>query len=108
MLAQLGGPAPDGHVGPVNVERGRDRLERTGGIMVYDISQPETPQFVTYANTTPTDLSPEGLIFIKRKDSPNGKPLLVVSHEVSNTVTIFEIEKDRQDDGDENDEDEEE
>ncbi len=83
-------------------------LERTGGIMVYDISKPEAPQFVTYANTTPTDLSPEGLIFIKRKDSPNGKPLLVVSHEVSNTVTIFEIEKDRQDDGDENDEDEEE
>lgn len=72
-------------------------LERTGGIMVYDISDPQSPQFVTYANTTPTDLSPEGFLFITKKDSPNGKPLLVVSHEVSNTVTIFEIERTKQD-----------
>ncbi len=79
-------------------------LERTGGIMVYDISRPESPTFVTYANTAPTDLAPEGLLFIKGKDSPNGKPLLVVSHEVSNTVTIFQIECDREDDGDEDDE----
>lgn len=79
-------------------------LERTGGIMVYDISKPESPAFVTYANTTPADLAPEGLFFIKRKDSPNGKPLLVISHEVSNTVTIFQIEGDREDDGDEDDE----
>lgn len=76
-------------------------LERTGGIMVYDISRPESPAFVTYANTAPTDLSPEGLLFVNRKDSPNGKPLLVVSHEVSNTVTIFQIECDSYDDEDE-------
>ena len=69
-------------------------LERTGGVMVYDISNPTAPFFVTYINTAPTDRSPEGLIFIKEEDSPNGKPLLVVSHEVSNTVTIFEIDKD--------------
>jgi hypothetical protein len=80
-------------------------LERTGGIMVYDISAPTAPSFVTYANTTPTDLSPEELAFIPRKDSPSGKPLLMVSHEVSNTVTIFEIEcteeRDRDDEEDE-------
>ncbi len=80
-------------------------LERTGGVMVYDISNPTAPQFATYATTTPTDLSPEGLLFIKKKDSPNGRPLLVVSHEVSNTVTIFEIERERQDDEDEDEED---
>jgi 2',3'-cyclic-nucleotide 2'-phosphodiesterase/3'-nucleotidase/5'-nucleotidase len=30
---------------------------------------------------------------IKEEDSPNGKPLLVVSHEISSTTTIFEINK---------------
>jgi DNA-binding beta-propeller fold protein YncE len=68
-------------------------LERTGGIMVYDISDPRQPFFVDYANTGPTDRSPEGILFIKEEDSPNGRPLLVVSHEVSNTTTIFEIAK---------------
>lgn len=79
-------------------------LERTGGIMVYDISNPQSPQFVTYATTAPTDLSPEGLLFIRREDSPNGNPLLVVSHEVSNTVTIFEVERMKDQDLDETDE----
>jgi hypothetical protein len=69
-------------------------LERTGGIMVYDISKPTEPEFVTYINTAPIDRAPEGLFFIKEEDSPNGKPLVVVSHEVSNTVTIFEVDKD--------------
>jgi DNA-binding beta-propeller fold protein YncE len=68
-------------------------LERAGGIMVYDISDPERPFFVDYAKTSPTDISPEGILFISEEDSPNGRPLLVVSHEISNTTTIFEISK---------------
>jgi hypothetical protein len=68
-------------------------LERAGGIMVYDISDPERPFFVDYASTSPIDVSPEGILFISGDDSPNGKPLLVVSHEISNTTTIFEISK---------------
>ena len=68
-------------------------LERAGGIMVYDISDPERPFFVDYASTSPIDVSPEGILFISGEDSPNGKPLLVVSHEISNTTTIFEISK---------------
>jgi hypothetical protein len=68
-------------------------LERTGGVMVYDVSDPFKPRFVQYVNT-PDDISPEGLLFIKEEDSPNGKPLLVVSHEFSSTTTIFEISKD--------------
>jgi hypothetical protein len=69
-------------------------LERTGGVIVYDISDPTASAFTTYINTAPTDLAPEGIFFIKEEDSTNGIPLLVVSHEVSNTVTIFEIVKD--------------
>jgi|RhiMetdeSRZDD1v2_1073273.scaffolds.fasta_scaffold150633_1 choice-of-anchor I-like protein len=65
-------------------------LERAGGIMVYDISDPHGPFFVDYA-TSPPDISPEGIVFISEEDSPNGKPLLAVSHEISNTTTIFEI-----------------
>jgi hypothetical protein len=68
-------------------------LERTAGVMVYDVSDPFDPSFVQYVNTSPDDISPEGLLFIKEEDSPNGKPLLVVSHEISSTTTIFEITK---------------
>jgi hypothetical protein len=84
-------------------------LERTGGIMVYDISDPLSPSFVQYINTrilggdpgtsTAGDVAPEGLIFIRGEDSPNGSPLLVVAYEVSGTTTIFEIAK-SEDDGD--------
>jgi 2',3'-cyclic-nucleotide 2'-phosphodiesterase/3'-nucleotidase/5'-nucleotidase len=68
-------------------------LERTAGVMVYDVSDPFKPTFVQYVNTSPDDISPEGLLFIKEEDSPNGKPLLVVSHEITGTATIFEITK---------------
>ena len=72
-------------------------LERIGGVMVYDISNPEAPQFIQYINTRTVDteggdLSPEGLDFIPAEDSPNGKNLLAVSYEVSGSLGIFEIE----------------
>jgi hypothetical protein len=70
--------------------------------MVYDISFPQTPRFVTYVNNrdfdgdpaagTAGDLGPEGLVFIPASGSPNGKPLLAVGNEVSGTVTVFQIE----------------
>jgi hypothetical protein len=76
-------------------------LERVGGIMVYDISEPLKPEFVRYINQrdftkdvfsdAAGDLGPEGLAFISEENSPNGKPLLVVGHEFSGTTTIFEI-----------------
>ncbi len=66
-------------------------LERTGGVMVYDLSKPEAPQFVQYIRTE-GDVSPEGLKFISAADSPNGKPLLAVANEISNTATFYEVE----------------
>jgi hypothetical protein len=68
-------------------------FERTGGIVVYDVSDPFAPSFVQYINTTPNDISPEGVLFIKEDDSPNGKSLLVTSNEISGTTAIFQIDK---------------
>jgi hypothetical protein len=68
-------------------------LERAGGVMIYDISDPFAPSFIDYVNISPADIAPEGLVFVKEEDSPSGKPLLIVSHEVSNTTTILEITK---------------
>jgi hypothetical protein len=76
-------------------------LERDGGIMVYDVTNPFLPQFVQYVNNrnffAPTsaaaagDLGPEGLLFISPEESPTGAPLLVVANEVSGTTTVYEI-----------------
>jgi hypothetical protein len=75
-------------------------LERVGGIMVFDVTNPFQPAFVRYVNNhvpgAPIalgDVSPEGLLFIKAEDSPSGKPLLVASHEISGTLTVFEISR---------------
>ena len=91
-------------------------LERIGGIMTYDITDPYNPSFVSYDNNrdfsvefnvdeegdpdpTPEqlaavgDLGPEGLLFIDGKDSPNGQTLLISTNEVSGTTTIYSVEK---------------
>ena len=73
-------------------------LERTGGVVVYDISSPSESKFVQYINPIDEetgdalDLGPEGLQFIPAEDSPNGTPLLTVSNEVSGTVNIYQID----------------
>ncbi len=69
-------------------------LERVGGVMVYDITVPSSATFVTYLNTrdgAAGDRGPEGLTFIPAKASPNGRPLLVVGHEVSGTTAVYQI-----------------
>ncbi len=70
-------------------------LERVGGVMVYDISNPAAASYVTYLNTRNAvtgDRGPEGLTLIKADKSPNGKPLLIVGNEVSGTTAIFQID----------------
>ncbi|MFN3587072.1 MAG: choice-of-anchor I family protein, partial [Moraxellaceae bacterium] len=79
-------------------------LERMGGIMVYDVSNPHAPSFVQYVNDRDVtrspdvaavaagmDLGPEGMRFVSAGDSPSGKPLLVVGNEVSGTTAVYEI-----------------
>jgi Ca2+-binding RTX toxin-like protein len=76
-------------------------LERIGGVMVYDITNPTSPEFVQYINnrdfsqnvqlSTAGDLGPEGLTFISAADSPTGIPLLVVTNEISGSTTTYAI-----------------
>ena len=76
-------------------------LERMGGVMVYDITNPMSPSFVSYYlnrnfsvdadDANAGDLGPENLVFIPDTLSPNGKPLLLTANEVSGTLSIYEI-----------------
>ena len=73
-------------------------LERQGGVMVYDVTDPTTPSFVNFIQTydttsgTMTDIAPEGLVFVPADESHNGENLLIVSSEVSGTVAIYELQ----------------
>lgn len=97
------GPEPENVV--VGKVRGQSYafigLERVGGIAIYNVTDPTSVDFVDYVNNRDFmvdanssevgDLGPEGLLFIKADDSPNGKPLLVVGNEVSGTTTIYRV-----------------
>lgn len=103
------GPEPEGvTVGEVD---GRTYaflgLERVGGVMVFDVTDPRNATYVDYVNNrnwdavyedelpsdgTPTgDLGAEGVEFITAKDSPTGEPLLAVANEVSGTTSLFSV-----------------
>jgi len=66
-------------------------LERTGGAMVYDISNPSSPEFLEWIND-PSDVGPEGLLTIPSNESPTGNSLVILTHEVSNTISIYEVQ----------------
>jgi DNA-binding beta-propeller fold protein YncE len=105
------GPEPEGlTVGKIgNKTFAFIGLERMGGVLVYDITNPSAPTRVDYLNTRDEwvndpedeatagrlaaigDLGPEGLVFIPAAQSPNGKPLLVVGNEVSGTTAVLQI-----------------
>jgi hypothetical protein len=80
-------------------------LERVGGIMVYNVTNPQNPEFVQYLNNRDFsvsqtdlengmagDLGPEGFAFIPAGSSPNSKPMLAVGNEVSGTTTLYGID----------------
>lgn len=72
-------------------------LERVGGVMVYDVTNPTAVKFVDYNNSRSVsayegDHGPEGITHIKAADSPDGKDYIIVANEISGTLTIFEVD----------------
>jgi hypothetical protein len=74
-------------------------LERVGGLMVYNISNPAAPIFEAYVNNRgfvpganeSGDLGPEGLIYIKPTDNSTATGLVVLANEVSATLSIYQV-----------------
>lgn len=98
------GPEPEGlAIGQVS---GRTLafigLERVGGIMIYDISNPKESKFIKYISSrnfyaddieSPEagDISPEGMVFVPKESSPTGQDLLIVGYEVSGTTAVYQL-----------------
>ncbi|MBU5668801.1 copper amine oxidase N-terminal domain-containing protein [Peptoniphilus sp. MSJ-1] len=82
-------------------------LERISGIMIYDVTNPTSPKYADYFNNRifvksvdkeekvgldkRGNIGPEGLYAIEAKDSPTGKPLVLVANEISGTVQVIEF-----------------
>ena len=93
------GPEPEG----VTVATIADKtfafisLERVGGVMVYDVTDPAYVQFVDYNNNRSLteytgDHGPEGITYISGADSPDGKEYIIVANEISGTLTTYEVD----------------
>lgn len=85
-------------------------LERIGGIMMYDVTDPGSIVYENYINTRDfsedpdladpesdpvvvlqSDFAPEGLCFISSEDSPSSTPILLAAFEVSGTVAAYAV-----------------
>ena len=72
-------------------------LERTSGVMVYDITDPAKVQYVNYINSRDfsedikDDDSPEGLKFVPAAESTTGDALLLAACEVSGTLAVYSL-----------------
>jgi hypothetical protein len=105
------GPEPEG----ISIGRIGDStyaficLERIGGVMMYNITNPYNVRYIDYLNarnftvtpstttinaTTNTvgDLGPEVVVFIPSSQHPSGQNLVVSANEISGTVSIYGIQ----------------
>lgn len=101
------GPEPEGlAIGKVS---GRSYafvgLERIGGVMTFDITDPRQVRFVDYAGNRDWaadnaalerdgagDLGPEGIEFVSADDSPTAAPLVIVANEISGSTTAYQVQ----------------
>ena len=83
-------------------------LERIGGVMVYDVTDPRHPTYVDYANDrdfsvtyaddgvgaeAAGDLGAEGIAFISAKSSPTGTAMVALTNEVSGTTSLWSVDR---------------
>jgi hypothetical protein len=76
-------------------------LERVGGIVVLDLTDPRGVIFVEYVNPrdfsgsaargNARDLGPEGLRFVPAHESPTGRGVLLVGNEVSGSTSVYDV-----------------
>ncbi len=72
-------------------------LERMGGVMVYDVTNPFSASFVDYFNNRGVvegaditgDLAPEGMKFIPATDT--NEAMLIIGNEISGSVSVWEV-----------------
>lgn len=74
-------------------------LERQGGVVIYNITDPNNVSYVDYF--TPRDFSlneancegmgPEDVVFIPGAESPTGQSLVLISNEVSGSIDIYSL-----------------
>jgi 2',3'-cyclic-nucleotide 2'-phosphodiesterase (5'-nucleotidase family) len=75
-------------------------MERIGGIMVYDITNPSAITYSNYINTRDFDAEdgiggdsgPEGIHFISAAQSVTGSAMLIAGCEITGTMPVYEIE----------------
>lgn len=71
-------------------------LERPGGVMVADVTDPEAPELTQYllsrdftGDAVGPDSGPEIVRFVPATSSPTGDPLVAVANEISGTVALW-------------------
>lgn len=71
-------------------------LERTGGVMAYNVTDPNNVTFTDYKHSRMTtayggDNGPEGITYIAPENSATGKGYVVVANEISGTLSMYEV-----------------
>lgn len=92
------GPEPEGvALGNINGQTfAFITLERTGGVMVYNVTDPANAAFTDYKHSRMTtayggDNGPEGITYIAPENSATGKGYVIVANEISGTLSMYEI-----------------
>lgn len=92
------GPEPEGvTLGNINGQTyAFITLERTGGVMVYNITNPNNPTFTDYKHSRSTsayggDNGPEGIIYIASENTTTQKGYVIVANEISGTLSMYEV-----------------